>query len=495
MSLRRADPARTHAMLVGIEKYEAGGEWNRLSGPVRDVLAFHEWLRSRNVPADQIATLVSPLDENVALMEQSKITTSPATSAEVLQALDVLQQKRGDLLFLFWAGHGVVHEEEHRLFLADATANHKRNLDLDALLKSLRSSYFPGFPLQVLIVDACANYQRFAFTFPSEPVPCGDPLGHEQFVFFAARPGQVAMNLGEERRGLFAREFLSKVRELPDLLWPPDMRTVAESVQDRFAALRATSDLDQTPVWRSIRDWDGNVVEGSVSPQVSGEQGNQEPWKITRRQLLDLTAALSGVPIMSQPAGRDIVLAQMRSEISAAASRGSDATSDIISIIQTASSYAGGLNELLWLVYQFDGQSLSWGAVTKVVADSFPNLKIPALQSPGGPSASGARTAQLTLVDALAKCPTLASRSGRDICVSLLDDPIPSKIERQAALKTDLSNIVSTCLDHEGGIEALVTAVEAREKGSLYFPRVRECALALRQSLVANQLRRDRHNG
>ena len=207
MTERTADPARTHAVLVGIEKYTAGGEWNRLSGPVRDVLGFHEWLRFRNVPGDQITTLVSPLDENVALVEQSKIKTSPATSVEVLKALNALHLKRGDLLFLFWAGHGVVLEEEHRLFLADATTDHKRNLDLDALQKSLRSSYFPGFPLQIIIVDACANYQRFAFTFPSEPVPCGDPLGHEQFVFFAARPGQVAKNLGEEK----ARPLLAGV--------------------------------------------------------------------------------------------------------------------------------------------------------------------------------------------------------------------------------------------------------------------------------------------
>ena len=482
MTDRTADPARTHAVLVGIEKYEAGGEWNRLSGPVRDVLAFHEWLRSRHVPTDQVTTLVSPLDENVALVEQSKIKTRPATSAEVRGAFNALKAKHGDLLFLFWAGHGVLHGEQHRLFLADATADDKRNLDLEALQKSLRSSYFPGFPLQILLVDACANYQRFGFTFPSEELPCGDPLGHEQFVFFAARPGQVAKNLGEEKQGLFSRELLSKVQELPDSPWPPDMRSVAESVQARFAALRAKSDLAQTPVWRSIRDWDGNLIEMRGAPPPSDEQGRQEPWKLTRKQLLALTDALTGVPIMSRPPGRDLVLRQMRFEISGATSRASDATSDVINIIRTASSYPGGLEELLFRVCQFEAQSNSWSAVTKVVAESFPNLTIPSSE-------------ELDLVDALLKCPTLATPADRDICVSLLDDPIPSKVERQDTARADLVSIVLACLDHEGGIEGLVAAVEARERNSVYMPRVKECALALGQSVEANHRVRDRRDG
>jgi hypothetical protein len=383
MTTRTADPARTHAVLVGIEKYEAGGDWNRLSGPVRDVLAFHEWLLSRNVPADQIMTLVSPLDKNIPLVEQSKITTSPATSTEVLRALNTLQPKRGDLLFIFWAGHGVVHEDEHRLFLADATTNHKRNLDLETLQKSLRSSYFPGFPLQIIIVDACANHQSFAFTFPSESVPCGNPLGHEQFVFFAARPGQVAKNLGEEKRGLFSQEFLRKVQELPDERWPPDMRSVAESVQATFAALRATSNLAQTPIYQWSRDWDGNAVKlGGFPTADQPGRPQRETWELTFSQLGGLTNALSGCTKMTLPDGRNDVLAQIRSDIAGSVPRRSDTKSDVMNIIRTATNYPGGLEELLWHVRYYEGRSTPWRGVEKYIATRIPNLKIPSEEAP-----------------------------------------------------------------------------------------------------------------
>ena len=385
MTERAAEPARTHAMLVGIEKYDAGGEWNRLSGPVRDVLAFHAWLRSRNVPADQIITLVSPRDENVALVEHSKIKVGAATSGGVLQALNALQPKRGDLLFLFWAGHGLVHEEEHRLFLADATTNHKRNLDLDALGRSLRSSYFPGFPLQILIVDACANYQRYPFTFPSEPVPCGNPLAHEQFVFFAARPGQVAKELHEEKRGLFTREFLSKVQEGEDFPWPPDMRSVAESVQARFAALRTASNLDQTPIYEWSRDWDGNSIKlGTSAADEPSRRQQHESRLITFNQLAGLTKALAGCAKMALPEGRNDVLAQIRSSIAVSVPRRADTKSDVMNIVRTATNYPGGLEELLWHVRFYESGTASWDAVEKFIATQLPQVTIPPAESAEG---------------------------------------------------------------------------------------------------------------
>lgn len=383
MTDRTAAPARTHAVLVGIEKYEAGGEWNRLSGPVRDVLAFHEWLRSRNVPADQITTLVSPLDENVALVEQSKVKTSPATSGEVRRAFNALQDKRGDLLLLFWAGHGVVHEDQHRLFVADATTKDKRNLDLEALQKSLRSSYFPGFPLQILIVDACANYQSFGFTFPSEELPCGSPLDHEQFVFFAARPGQVAKNLGEEKRGLFSREFLKQAR-LADAGWPPDMRAVAERVQDEFARLRASGDAAQTPVYQWSRDWNGNSVKLGGSPAGPSHRPAGESSELSFEQLAGLTNALAACSKMALPDGRNDVLAQIRSDVAGAVPRRADTRSDVMNIVRTSANYPGGLEELLRHVRYYEAGSASWRVVEKLIETRLPNLKMPSEESPEG---------------------------------------------------------------------------------------------------------------
>ena len=95
------------------------------------------------------------------------------------------------------------------------------------------------------------------------------------------------------------------------------------------------------------------------------------------------------------------------------------------------------------------------------------------------------QTCRVALVEALVKCPTLAKQSGRDQCVALLEDPIGSKVERDNDARDDLTNIVLTCLDHEGGLASLVEAVDAREKGSVYMPEVRKYADALAQAIRA----------
>jgi Caspase domain len=148
VSQRSADPAQTYALVVAIEKYDAGSAWN-LDGPVTDALEFCQWLLARNVPREHIHLLLSPLEENVPAIEESKFEAQPATRSEIDKALTTLHDTKGDLLALFWAGHGVVNgEKDRRLFYADATSDNKRNLDLDSLLKSLGSSYFAGFPRQ-----------------------------------------------------------------------------------------------------------------------------------------------------------------------------------------------------------------------------------------------------------------------------------------------------------------------------------------------------------
>ena len=482
MITRTADPARTHAVLVGVEKYDAGAAWNRLS-ILRDVLEFHHWLRSRGVPGEQIVTLFSPRDENVAALEQSKVDAMQATSENVRKAFDALQGKSGDLLFVYWGGHGAldVEEKQRRLFLADATQNNKRNINFDALRESLASTYFKGFARQILIVDACATFvEKKPFSFPSEPIPCGAPLPREQFIFFAARPGQAAKDLGEEERGLLSRELLKQIHNLDDPSWPPDMLTLARRVQEEFVALRQSGnlrDLAQTPVFQLSLDWDGSVIEMRGRKQPPGGLPPSESGKLTPKQLIPLTDALIKVSRMQTSAGRDLLLAQMRSEISAAVPRGGDAASDVMNVLRTAASYPGGLEEFLWFIYQFEGQSMAWETVAKVVAERFPNLRLPSTESSELVVDGG--TGKLDLVAALEECPTLAEKTGRDLCVALLDDPIPSKIARQGDRRADLLSIVSTCLDYEGGIDSLVTAVEAREKNSVHMPRVHERARAL----------------
>lgn len=273
MSAHTAEPAHTHALLVGVEKYAAG--WKELLGPVPDVLEVYKWLRSREVPAGQIKILASPAGQNAALLKEAGLSYSPATSSEVRAAFNEVATKAGDLLFIFWAGHGVIpaqqHEQQRCLFLADATDQDKQNVDFNKLKESLGSTYFK-IRRQIIIVDACANYARLPFTTEGQAPNLGDPLSTEQFIFFAARPGETAKEKNEEKRGVFTQELFKQMRLQPDSSWPPDMGSLAARVQAGFKALRVSGQLAQTPIYQLCRDWEGNEKEFKTNIPTSSEQ-------------------------------------------------------------------------------------------------------------------------------------------------------------------------------------------------------------------------------
>ena len=47
-----AEPKKTFAIVVGVEKYDAGEKWN-LRGPAADAIRFVHWLQD-SVPLDNI---------------------------------------------------------------------------------------------------------------------------------------------------------------------------------------------------------------------------------------------------------------------------------------------------------------------------------------------------------------------------------------------------------------------------------------------------------
>jgi hypothetical protein len=133
-------PAGTRAVVVGVEEYAAGGSW-RLDGPALDACRFVEWLIGRGVPAGNVSLLVSPLMENEDAVARHGFDVRPADYATVRATLvDSLRDSGSEFLVLYWGGHGLVDgDDTRRLFCADATTADKRNLDLTALLRSLRS--------------------------------------------------------------------------------------------------------------------------------------------------------------------------------------------------------------------------------------------------------------------------------------------------------------------------------------------------------------------
>src|SRR5262245_9271799 len=97
-----ANPQKTHAIVVGVETYEVGENWN-LDGPANDVYKFVKWLRTRGVPSEQISLFVSPLPENRALLDDLDVTAQVAEYAAITEALtDMLAEQSGELLVFFW---------------------------------------------------------------------------------------------------------------------------------------------------------------------------------------------------------------------------------------------------------------------------------------------------------------------------------------------------------------------------------------------------------
>ena len=173
-------PADTVAVLVGIEEYQVGRDWG-VDGPALDACRFAQWLTSRGVPADQITLLVSPLPENAqAVAEQSKGYRDGVPDQATVRELftrDLPSQKSG-LFVLYWGGHGVIEQDERRLFYADATLQDKRNLDLSSLLRFMRSDIFAGHLQQLVFVDASLTYAtqlRFNTSLPTETFSIGPP--------------------------------------------------------------------------------------------------------------------------------------------------------------------------------------------------------------------------------------------------------------------------------------------------------------------------------
>ena len=299
MTAAAAAPERTVALVVGIERYKAKSTTWDLNGPASDARRMTEWLIQKGVPASQIHLHLSPGDTTLM---NGQPQAKPANREEVREALNVLHQEQGDLLLIFWGGHGVIDSDgNRRLLYANATEDDKQNLDLDDLLRTLRTTYFKGFPRQICIVDACANFvehMRLAHRLPKEQLPGSAPLfpEPEQFVLLSARAGEAAQNLSREGTGQFSKALLEL---LPEQEWPLKMGPLADALKKRFKELRGRDETSQTPIywWRksgeSDLEWDFNALDLLAA---SEEMNSIFGWK--RRGEVELIAK----PLVSEAA-------------------------------------------------------------------------------------------------------------------------------------------------------------------------------------------------
>lgn len=340
-------PARTSALLVGIEDYAAGNSW-RLDGPSLDACRLARWLVGRGVPAERIALFVSPLRENALQTHDlaAGIQTAPASQQTIRNFLTgQLASSNSDLLILYWGGHGVIDEGDvRRLLYADAVLRDRRNLDLTNLLRAMRSSSFPGHNRQLVIVDACMNLTQelgWSATMPDSGLSIGRPEPtRDQWVLLAASPGQPAINDDGRKTGLFSEAVRACLEAMPHGQWPPDGTLIRDHVDEVFREHRHLGQTEQVPsrIWYRSREEERLLF--SVPPPIGDSQSASRPdSKLLTQYATNLWESLQLLPLDSLGASSSLPLGDVYTELRA--------TDDDATIHKSANSGSDRLDEIV----------------------------------------------------------------------------------------------------------------------------------------------------
>lgn len=287
-------PTNVHALIVGIEKYQAGSEYN-LNGPANDALKFADWLLQHGTKPEHIYLFLSPLEQNQRVLSEAQdrglapsLATRDAIDRTILLRL-TSESSRGDLLYVFWGGHGIITKTEatvRRLFFADTDDDTKWNLNVNSLVEALgTSTYGTGFPQQIFFIDACANafYQGLAQTMQGEAsevrfAASGEAERGEQFVLFASATYDTATNDSAGGTGHFSRSVLEHLQGESIC---PNMQQVIEEVQSDFLQQQK-----QPPVyWWSENGGNRRIVDNT-------QPSRSRVITLTPKQMKGLQSAL-----------------------------------------------------------------------------------------------------------------------------------------------------------------------------------------------------------
>jgi len=266
MTIPQIQPEEVYALVVGIEKYKAGPDWD-LNGPGNDAIKFTNWLLERGVKSDNIFLFISPLEDNRDLLQKTKVKSKPASREEISDAIayNLLEQDAaGRLLYIFWGGHGFITKSDQKkriLLFSDTDPKNYKNLDFYSLQEAMETSFNQkGFARQVYLVDACANpvsndhfeiakWEKTGQRFVSN----SDQQKNEQFILFAAAEYEVAINDTMKEAGSFSNVIWNELNKLPSGCLLPDLNKLAEDIKTTLK-----KEGKPQPIKLYFRDWDGN---------------------------------------------------------------------------------------------------------------------------------------------------------------------------------------------------------------------------------------------
>ena len=235
---RMIDPLQTHVFAVGIGSYQLGDQW-RLPNAAEHALAFVAWARASQVPRDHIHLFLSAPDRErlAAKIAEADVSAQAADYTTITSFVThVLAVAGGELLYMFWTGHGSVSEEGARvLFFEDLTLKNTQHFDVNDFLLGLRTTSFERFGTQIAFIDACANrFEELGFDLSLGRASAGKGRyshpGVSQSFFFAADLGEQALE------GAFGAVVINALRDATARgdEWPPDQDGIVNVVRPHF---------------------------------------------------------------------------------------------------------------------------------------------------------------------------------------------------------------------------------------------------------------------
>ncbi|MGW2594276.1 VMAP-C domain-containing protein [Streptomyces sp. NPDC001515] len=283
------DPHRVFALVVGIESYGISHRWD-LPGAARDAVRFADWLTGpAGVPDHQVNLLLSPLDRTRHELSRHSYLSPTRDNVERILFKE-LPTCDGDLLWIYWAGHGYL-DQAHQMLLpyADATRDWTTHLNLEAALRWWKGAGPADgrFRRQIAIGDACRVDARAASKLSFGETDYGarppDP-GRRQFTLYASHAGEVAQNLADRGAGQFTDTLMRRLHESTLDQSVHGLVGIARSLQADFQLLRTKGLAWQYPQFVIDRDWSGSTIFGDrwTDPDFAGPGAprlDQIGWK------------------------------------------------------------------------------------------------------------------------------------------------------------------------------------------------------------------------
>lgn len=262
---------KTHALVVGIEKYNYPDPSWSVSGPCANALAITEWLLSIKTPPCNVNLFLSPIQDLSQRINTLKKRGVRITCPANWETIDTFYRQQlptncpaKSRLLVYWSGHGFTSKTRNRIFICgDYTQELKtRVFNATNFLLNLRSSTYQCFTDQIFFADACAIYSDLPLVDTIEAPERLDAT--QQLACFATPEGQYAYS--SNGRGLFTETVLEVLRQTKG--WPLDRQAFWNTLEN------ALKRIGETPFRISGFDNNQERTETLVG-SVPNETGNE----------------------------------------------------------------------------------------------------------------------------------------------------------------------------------------------------------------------------